>query len=115
MLQGDFYQWLPVINHFDQLLEESLKDRKDLDLSEIDPDAKDNAELPHDLLLAIVRATITILENCANKHMYHSYEVMTLHNQLAHHAPTHYSPASTCIGRGSSHHAAGVRQPRAGA
>ena len=71
--QGDFYHWVALFNYFDELLEKFVKPRKDLQL-DIDG-GSDSAPFPSSSILAILRVSATIMENCSNKHLYHSYEV----------------------------------------
>jgi hypothetical protein len=71
--QGDFYHWATLFNHFDELLERFLSQRKDVHLKFKD-DGHDTP-FPSASILAILRASAIILENCSNKHLYHSYEV----------------------------------------
>lgn len=71
--QGDFYHWVALFNYFDELLEKFVKPRKDLQL-DIDG-GSDSSPFPSSSILAILRVSATIMENCSNKHLYHSYEV----------------------------------------
>lgn len=72
-LQGDFHHWATLFNYFDDLLDQNVSPRKDLTL-EFDRDGIDSF-FPSRNVLAILRVTAIILENCSNKHLYHSYEV----------------------------------------
>eukprot|EP01018_Ginkgo_biloba_P023204 Gb_26783 [translate_table: standard] len=71
--KGDFYHWVDLFNHFDSFFEKYVKPRKDLQLEadflEVD------TPFPREAVLQVLRVTRIILENCANKHFYSSYEV----------------------------------------
>lgn len=82
--QGDFHQWTPFLNRLDDYYDVAVKPRADLALlcGDAPPDAEPGAPpppadppLPSRTLLACLRATAAILENCPNKHLYQSYEV----------------------------------------
>lgn len=73
-LQGDLHHWIPLLNHFDSILEELIKAHPELST----PGAAGAAArppFPVDLCVAVLRTTALILENCSNKHLYLSYEV----------------------------------------
>lgn len=72
-LQGDFNHWATLFNYFDELLERALATRHDLHLNY--ECAVRDPPFPSRSVLAILRVSATILENCSNKHLYHSYEV----------------------------------------
>lgn len=71
--QGDFHHWLSLFNRFDEILEATLKDRRDVSLDGM-PEAHE-APFPSRSVLSILRVSTTILENCSNKHLYQSHEV----------------------------------------
>lgn len=73
MLQGDFHHWIDLFNHFDLFFDKHVKSRKDLQL-EGNFLARD-PPFPKAAVLQILRTIRIILENCANKHFYGSYEV----------------------------------------
>lgn len=79
--QGDFHHWVALFNHFDALFDELLKPRADLALRYDQAEAKADPPFPSSTVVAVLRVTATILENCSNKHLYHSYDVRP-------HAPT---------------------------
>ena len=79
--QGDFHHWVALFNHFDVLFDELLKPRADLALRYDQAEAKTDPPFPSSTVVAVLRVTATILENCSNKHLYHSYDVSP-------HAPT---------------------------
>ena len=72
-MQGDFGHWVDLFNHFDQVLEENVSQRQDLSLKFSEDEVK--GPFPSESTLAILRVSTIILENCSNKHLYHSYEV----------------------------------------
>lgn len=74
LLQGDFHHWLSLFNRFDEILEATLKDRKDVSLDGM-PEPHE-APFPWRSVLSILRVSTTILENCSNKHLYQSHEVV---------------------------------------
>lgn len=71
--QGDLYQWVGLLNHFEAFFDEYVKPRQDLQLK-FEGDAKD-PEFPTQNCLEVLKATAVILENCSNKHAYNSFEV----------------------------------------
>ena len=71
-MQGDFYHWVELMNHFDAYFEKHVRPRKDLQL---DGGYDEGYPLPKDTILQILRVTRIILDNCINKHCYSSYEV----------------------------------------
>jgi E3 ubiquitin-protein ligase HUWE1 len=73
-MQGDAYQWVAVLNHFDAFFEENIKGRADLQLK-WDAAGEDDPPFPTDNCLQILRVTSLLLENCSNKHIYSSSEV----------------------------------------
>ena len=72
-LQGDFNHWTPLFNHFDAFLEKHTTPRQDLQLDWTD--GTPDPPVPTAEVLAILRVTAAILENCSNKHLYQSTEV----------------------------------------
>ena len=64
---------MALFNYFDELLESYVAPRKDLQLA-VDGDMAEGP-FPSASILAILRVSATIMENCSNKHLYHSYEV----------------------------------------
>lgn len=72
-LQGDFHHWVPLFNFFDAYFERHVQSRSDLQLKCEPGDAA--PELPSRNLVAILKVTASILENCSNKHLYSSCEV----------------------------------------
>ncbi len=79
-LQGDFNHWATLFNYFDDLLERALAVRQDLQLY-YDSGGGD-IPFPSRSVLAILRVSAIILENCSNKHLYHSYEVRHLSRKI---------------------------------
>ncbi|KAK9821448.1 hypothetical protein WJX81_000342 [Elliptochloris bilobata] len=75
--KGDFHHWVALFNHFDALFDGLLKPRADLQLSYDQPVAKRDPPFPSSTVVAVLRVTATILENCSNKHLYHSYDHLT--------------------------------------
>jgi len=73
--QGDFHHWVALFNHFDALFDELLKPRADLRLQYDAPEAEADAPFPSSTVVAVLRVTAAILENCSNKHLYQSYDV----------------------------------------
>ncbi len=76
LLQGDFYHWVDLWNHFELFFETYVKPRKDLQLE--GNFAESNDPFPKDAVLQILRVTQIILENCPNKYLYNSNEVIIL-------------------------------------
>ena len=73
-MQGDAYQWVAVLNHFDAFFEEYIKRREDLQLK-WDATGQDAPPFPAENCLQVLRVTSLLLENCSNKHIYSSAEV----------------------------------------
>ncbi len=73
-LQGDFYHWVELLNHFEVFFETFIKPRKDLQLEGNFLEGDD--PFPKEAVLQILRVTQIILENCANKYLYNSNEVV---------------------------------------
>lgn len=72
MIQGDFYHWVELMNHFDSYFEKHIRPRKDVQL---EGEFNEAPAFPREAVLQILRVTRIILENCINKHCYSSYEV----------------------------------------
>ena len=76
VLQGDFYQWLALFNHFDAYYDKHVAPRADLQLKVPGEEGYSQPEqLPARTLEQMLKFTAVVLENCSNKHVYHSYEV----------------------------------------
>lgn len=76
LLQGDLNHWIPLLNYFDDILEEATKDRPELSLANAEPDSQPQlASFPLEPCLAALRTTAVILDHCSNKHLYQSHEV----------------------------------------
>lgn len=74
-MQGDFYQWVVLFNRFDAFFDKVVVPRRDLQLQyDVGGEAAD-PPFPTRDVLAVLRVTALILENCNNKHLYQSYEV----------------------------------------
>ncbi|GIL92299.1 hypothetical protein Vretimale_18444 [Volvox reticuliferus] len=71
--KGDFNHWVPLFNFFDDVLEEAIKDRPELNLSDSTPQQQPGP-FPVETCLAVLRTTAIILEHCSNKHLYQSYD-----------------------------------------
>lgn len=75
-MQGDFYQWLALFNHFDAYYDKHVAPRADLQLKVPGEEGYSQPEqLPARTLEQMLKFTAVVLENCSNKHVYHSYEV----------------------------------------
>jgi hypothetical protein len=72
--KGDFYHWVELLNHFEVFFETFIKPRKDLQLEGNFLEGDDT--FPKEAVLQILRVTQIILENCANKYLYNSNEVV---------------------------------------
>lgn len=66
----DFFHWIPVLNRFDSILE-ALVERYDLKHLQRD----EFLEQHKSLLLAVLRLSTLLWENCTNRSIYNSYEV----------------------------------------
>ncbi|KAK9830284.1 hypothetical protein WJX72_010812 [[Myrmecia] bisecta] len=73
--KGEFYHWLALFNYFDSFYDKFVKPRADLQLK-FDSDQHDPA-FPSRNVIAILRVSSSILENCSNKHLFQSYEHLT--------------------------------------
>jgi E3 ubiquitin-protein ligase HUWE1 len=101
--KGDVHHWIPLLDRFDAYFEAHLKSRRDLSLAPPPPAAAAGAGVgssgsaapaaaaqqpaaaaaedppfPAAALLQILRVTALILEGCSNKHLYNSYEYLSL-------------------------------------
>lgn len=84
-VQGDIYQWLPVLNHFDAFFDEVVQPLKSLHLWADDEIAAAGLDLssqqkldqnfPVADCLAVLHVTAVLLDNCSNKQLFASYEV----------------------------------------
>lgn len=75
-MQGDFYHWVDLFNHFDTFFEKYIKSRKDLQFD--DHFLESDPQFPREAVLQVLRVIRIILENCTNKHFYSSYEVLKI-------------------------------------
>jgi hypothetical protein len=75
MLQGDFFHWVAVFNHFDTFFETYTTPRLDV-LLKFDGTTSD-PPFPREQCLEILRVSGILLENCMNKQVYQSMEVST--------------------------------------
>lgn len=73
--QGEFYHWVALFNHFDDFLEKTVQHRSDLELRFEDHEHAD-PPFPTEVVVVVLRTITIILENCANKHFWASYEVL---------------------------------------
>ena len=73
--RGDLHHWVDLLNAFDELLERHVAPRADLHLRAVRPGEAPPPPLPAAQLLALLRVTTVILDNCSNKHSYGSVEV----------------------------------------
>lgn len=86
-MQGDFHHWVDLFNHFNAFFEKYIKTRKDLCVE--DSFLESDPPFPREAVLQILRVIRIILENCANKHLYSSYEVLFLCKLCTHVAFPH--------------------------
>ena len=93
--QGDFHHWLSLFNRFDEILEATLKDRKDVSLDGM-PEAQE-PPFPSRSVLSILRVSTTILENCSNKHLNQSHEVSLTHASLSFLCVCSFYPESSAL------------------
>ena len=97
LAQGDLNHWVPLLNHFDEFLEELVKARPELALTyppAADPrpqhagsngsTAPADGSFPVAACVEVLRAPSVILENCSNKQLYQSYEVGGCASSRAH-------------------------------
>lgn len=75
-MQGDINHWVPVLDHFDAFLEKYVSTRADVQLKLGEEGEVEDSPFPTDDVLAVLRATCSILENCSNKGAYNSSEVI---------------------------------------
>ncbi len=83
-MQGDLAHWAPLLNRFDELLERVVQERPELALGDEPPAAP--GPFPKELVLALLRTTVALLENCSNKQIYQSHDVRNacwLHRRAA--------------------------------
>jgi len=90
-VQGEFYHWVDLFNHFEVFFEQHVKSRKDLQLE--GEFLEGDGPFPKEAVLQVLRVTRIILENCVNKYLYSSNEVLygvmqRLHSLLLHSAST---------------------------
>jgi hypothetical protein len=76
LMQGDFSQWLPLFNRFDEFFEKLTTPRQDVGLK-FDGSASPDPPFPLHSCLEVLRVTAILLENCSSKQSYASYEVGT--------------------------------------
>jgi hypothetical protein len=74
LMQGDFSQWLPLFNRFDEFFEKLTTPRQDVGLK-FDGSASPDPPFPLNSCLEVLRVTAILLENCSSKQSYASYEV----------------------------------------
>ncbi|PNH10945.1 E3 ubiquitin-protein ligase [Tetrabaena socialis] len=72
--KGDLNHWVPLLNLFDDVLEEAIKDRPDLTLADVPGPEHSAGPFPAATVLAVLRTTTVILDNCSNKHLYQSHD-----------------------------------------
>lgn len=73
-MQGEFHHWVDLFNHFELFFEQHVKSRKDLQLEGDFLDG--DGPFPKEAVLQVLRVTRIILENCVNKYLYNSNEVL---------------------------------------
>lgn len=83
--QGDIYQWLPLLNHFDAFFDEIVQPIKSLHLwgddeieaagLDLSSQQKMDQNFPVADCLAVLHVTAVLLDNCSNKQLFASYEV----------------------------------------
>ena len=69
--RGDLFHWVGVLNRFDNILQRICDE---YDLQHIQ--SRDFDAVTKDLLLAITNFSTTLFENCTNRNIYNSYEVI---------------------------------------
>lgn len=74
IVQGEFYHWVDLFNHFEVFFEQHVKSRKDLQLE--GEFLEGDGPFPKEAVLQVLRVTRIILENCVNKYLYSSNEVL---------------------------------------
>lgn len=72
--EGEFYHWVDLFNHFELFFEQHVKPRKDLQLE--GEFLEGDGPFPKEAVLRVLRVTRIILENCVNKYLYSSNEVL---------------------------------------
>lgn len=65
---------MDLFNHFEVFFEQHVKSRKDLQLE--GEFLEGDGPFPKDAVLQVLRVTRIILENCVNKYLYSSNEVL---------------------------------------
>lgn len=65
---------MDLFNHFEVFFEQYVKSRKDLQLE--GEFLEGDGPFPKDAVLQVLRVTRIILENCVNKYLYSSNEVL---------------------------------------
>ncbi|ODQ63987.1 hypothetical protein NADFUDRAFT_52972 [Nadsonia fulvescens var. elongata DSM 6958] len=73
--RGDLYHWIPVLNRFDEILENAIKDDS-LDAEYIKP--KSIYSKKEKLIVSIIDFTTFLLDNCSNRSLYSSATHLTL-------------------------------------
>lgn len=76
-MQGDINHWVPVLDHFDELLEQHVSSRADVQLRVGEPGVPTDPPFPTDSCVALLATTSVLLENCSNKAAYNSSGVRT--------------------------------------
>jgi E3 ubiquitin-protein ligase HUWE1 len=99
-LQGDIHHWIPLLDHFDAFFQQHIQGRHDLQLDYGDADQQGGSPggaaaaqqqaagqggevaadpvFPTVAVLEVLRVTTLLLEGCSNKHLYNSYEHLSL-------------------------------------
>ncbi|KAJ1976936.1 E3 ubiquitin-protein ligase tom1 [Dimargaris xerosporica] len=67
--RGDFFQWIPVLNRFDELLDEACRNHGLYDGVQTRPFAESTCRL----ICAILWFTRMLMENCINRNLYNSF------------------------------------------
>ncbi|KAJ1983136.1 E3 ubiquitin-protein ligase tom1 [Dimargaris verticillata] len=67
--RGDFFQWIPVLNKFDELLDKACRDHGLYDGVQTRPFAESTCRL----ICAILWFTRMLMENCINRNLYNSF------------------------------------------
>ena len=68
--RGDLFHWIAVLNRFDNILENICQNHKLKKLQ-----TENFNEGTRSVLLAILKFSRMLLENCTNRNLYSSYEV----------------------------------------
>ena len=72
--RGDLYNWIPVLDRFDAILEKINMESG----CAVGAQMKEFDVTSRTLLIAILRATRLLIENCTNRSIYNSYDVFLL-------------------------------------